>query len=96
MQIYPMGINNLNQLVQYQLGETGYLVVKEVYENMDLFKKLGRIYSDNTTSKPLIDYYRKSKLLTKALTENNKLLDLYRKNKSGTNNSNVPNVPNVP
>lgn len=35
MMTSPLGVNNLNQLVEQQLGNTGYEVVRTIYNNID-------------------------------------------------------------
>ena len=34
MMVSPIGVNNLNQLVEQQLGNTGYEVVRAIYNNI--------------------------------------------------------------
>lgn len=52
-QTYPIGRDNLNQLIQLQLGTEAFDIIHKVADNLDLIKKASEALN-NTESSPSI------------------------------------------
>ena len=52
-QTYPIGRDNLNQLMQLQLGTEAFDIIHKVADNLDLIKKVIEV-SNNVDSSPSI------------------------------------------
>lgn len=52
-QTYPIGRDNLNQLIQLQLGTEAFDIIHKVADNLDLIKKASEVLN-NAESSPSI------------------------------------------
>ena len=52
-QTYPIGRDNLNQLMQLQLGTEAFDIIHKVADNLDLIKKVNEVLN-NVDSSPSI------------------------------------------